>query len=147
FAGLVCSLNNHLPSEIVVVDPKHLKVVSDVTPPEPITGRITIGRTDGRDYVYAAGNDDLFRYRYRDGSLKLDHGCGPIPYRSGDQKPGTGPGILGHFVVVQTNFLPSSTPMTVTAVDTRDSSRVFRITPFPDSGASWIVSKAALDAA
>ena len=59
----------------------------------------------------------------------------------------TGPGLLGEFLVVQTNFLPAGEPLSVTAVSTRDDRRVFRVRPFPDSTASWIVSKPALDAA
>jgi hypothetical protein len=55
--------------------------------------------------------------------------------------------VIGHFLVVQTNFLPSTDPLTVTAVDTRDSRRVFRVRPFGASESSWIVSKPALDAA
>ncbi len=73
----------------------------------------------------------------------------PARYRRGDQRPGTGPGLLGGFLVVQTNFLPSTAPLTVTAVSVHDSRRVFRITPFAHESprGSWIVSKPALDAA
>jgi hypothetical protein len=59
--------------------------------------------------------------------------------------PGTAPGILGDYVVIQTNFLPSFEPLTVTASDVRDSSRHFSITPFPGSHASFNPSKPALD--
>jgi hypothetical protein len=118
------------------------------TPPEPVTGRITAGRAGGRDVVYVAGHDHLFRYAYRRGRLRLDRGWGPVTYRTGGEQPGTGPGLLGRYVVVQTNFLPSDEPLTVTAVDSRNSRRVFRIRPFAGvGGRSWIVSKAALDAA
>ena len=58
-----------------------------------------------------------------DGRLTLDPDWGPVVYRTGAQQPGTGAGILGDFVVVQTNFLPSSEAMTVTAVSTLDSDR------------------------
>ena len=144
--GLFCSAANALPSKLVVISPRNLRIVSRATPPEPITGRITAGRTDGTDYIYGAGKDSLFRFRYRRGELRFDRNWGKVTYRTGNQQPGTGPGILGHFVVVQTNFISASEPMTVTAVDARDSDRVFRISPFARSGSgSWIVSKAALD--
>lgn len=147
-AGLSCAAANALPSRIVVLDPRRLRVRSNTVPPEPITGRITAGTHAGRTYVYAAGRDRLMRFRYRRGSLSLDRGWGPVTYRTGAERPGTGPGLLGPWVVVQTNFLPASAPMTVTAVSVRDSRRVFRIRPFADAGTnSWIVSKAALDAA
>lgn len=146
--GLTCAAANALPTRLVVVDPRRLRVLDVRTPPEPVTGRITAGRAGGRDVVYVAGRDHLFRYAYRHGRLRLDRGWGPVTYRTGGQQPGTGPGLLGRFVVVQTNFLPSDEPLTVTAVDSRDSRRVFRIRPFAGvGGRSWIVSKAALDAA
>jgi hypothetical protein len=143
--GLLCAASNALPSRIVVVEPRRLRILSSIVPPEPVTGRVTFGG----GYLYAAGRDSLFRYRYRRGRLKLDRGWGPVTYRTGAQRPGTGPGLLGGFLVVQTNFLPSPAPLTVTAVSVRDSRRVFRIRPFAATGAtqSWIVSKPALDAA
>jgi hypothetical protein len=131
---------------MVIVDPVTLKVLSTATPPEPVTGRITWGRVDGRDYVYLAGRDALRRFRYRSGRLALDRSWGPITYRTGAQQPGTGPGVTGDWVVVQTNFLPAPDPLTVTAVSSRDSRKVFRIRPFRSTkGTSFIVSKAALD--
>ena len=148
-AGLACAVANGLPTDIVVVEPRRLRVLSSVRPPEPVTGRITVGRLGRSVYVYAAGRDNLFRFRYASGRLRLDRGWGPVTYRTGAQRPGTGPGLLGDYVVVQTNFLPSTAPLTVTAVSARDSRRVFRIRPFAGggSGSSFIVSKAALDAA
>ncbi len=144
-AGLICAATNALPSRIIVVEPRRLRIRSSITPPEPVTGRVTYGG----GYLYAAGRDSLFRFRYRRGRLTLDRGWGPVTYRTGAQRPGTGPGLLGGFLVVQTNFLPTNEPLTVTAVSVRDSSRVFRIRPFAATGASgsWIVSKPALDAA
>jgi hypothetical protein len=149
-AGLTCAVANHLPSEIVVVDPRRLRILSHVVTPEPVTGRITAGRVGRRVVVYCAGSTHLFRYVYHPGSgrLRRDPAWGEIRYRFAGQTPGTGPGVMGHWVVVQTNFLPATTPLTVTAVDARDPRRVFRIRPFARVPAkSWIVSKAALDAA
>jgi hypothetical protein len=143
FAGLICAAANALPSRIVVVEPRRLRVLSSVTPPEPVTGRVTYGQ----GHLYAAGRDSLFRFAYRRGRLTLDRGWGPVAYRTGNQRPGTGPGLLGDFLVVQTNFLPATEPLTVTAVSIRDSRRVFHIQPFANAPASWVVSKPALDAA
>jgi hypothetical protein len=141
FAGLSCAAANALPSRLVVLEPDRLRVLSSVVPPEPVTGRITFGGS----YIYAAGRDTIFRFRYRRGRVTLDRTWGPVVYRTGGQRPGTGPGLLGDFLVIQTNFLPATEPLTVTAVSVHDSHRVFRIRPF--STGSWIVSKPALDAA
>jgi hypothetical protein len=143
FTGLTCAAQNALPTPVVVLEPGRLRILSVTRPPEPITGRVTAAG----GYVYAAGRDTLFRFRYRHGRLNLDRGWGPVVYRRGAERPGTGPGVMGGFVVVQTNFLPSVDPLTVTAVSVRDSRRVFRIRPFPGSATSWVVSKAALDRA
>ena len=145
FEGLVCGVRNDLPSTIVTLDQDDLSILQSVTPPERSTGRITAGHSDDRDYVYVAGDTSLFRYVYANGHLSLDDGWGPVTYRSGLQTPGTGPGILGDYVVVQSNFLPTVAPLTVTAASVHDSRRTFSITPFPDSHASWNVSKMALD--
>jgi hypothetical protein len=141
--GLICSARNALPSLLVVVDPERLEILSTLETPEPVTGRITAHG----DHVYVAGRDDLRRFRYRAGRLSLDPSWGPVRYRFGAQQPGTGPGVLGRFLVVQTNFLPSREPLTLTAVSLDDDERVFRARPFRGSGdLSVIVSKAALDA-
>lgn len=147
--GLACSAANALPSVIVVVDPGDLRVLSQVTTPEPSTGRISAAPLNGREYVYVAGRDHVFRYAYAHGRLALDRRWGPVTYRTGAQTPGTAAGVMGGWVVIQTNFLPSAAPLTVTAVSVRDSRRVLRIRPFAALHApqSWIVSKAALDAA
>jgi hypothetical protein len=140
-SGLQCARTNGIPSEIVVVDPGKLRILDRQPLGQTVLGRITYGKGD----IYVAGENALTRYRYAGGHLALDRGWGPVTYRTGDQQPGTGAGVMGDWVVVQTNFLPSSAPMTVTAVSIENDRRVFRSTPFPDSPSSFIVSKAALD--
>jgi hypothetical protein len=95
FEGLLCGTRNKLPSRILTIDPATLKILQNVSPPEPSTGRVTAGRTSGQDYVYVAGSDSLFRYLYSGGQLTIDNNWGPVTYRTGAQQPGTGPGILG----------------------------------------------------
>ena len=153
FAGLKCSSRNQLPTPVVVVDPARLKILSEVTPAQPITGRITSGRVGRTEYLYFAQHSTLVRYRYshKGGALRLDKGWGPVTYRTGQQTAGTAPGLLGRWLVVQTNFLPSRAPMTVTAVSVNNSRRKFQIRPFAAAslrtGHSFEVSKAALDSA
>jgi hypothetical protein len=153
FGGLLCSSQNQLPTPVVVVDPARLKILSHITPAQPITGRITSGQLGRTVYVYFAQHSTLVRYRYspKGGTLKLDQSWGPVRYRTGKQTSGTGPGLLDHWLVVQTNFLPSPSPMTVTAASVTNSKRKFQIRPFAaatlKSGHSFEVSKAALDTA
>ncbi len=153
FGGLECSSQNQLPTPVVVVDPVRLKILTHITPAQPITGRITSGRLGRNVYVYFAQHSTLVRYRYshKGATLTLDGTWGPVTYRTGKQTSGTGPGLLGKWLVVQTNFLPSPAPMTVTAVSTTNSKRKFQIRPFAaatlKTGHSFEVSKAALDTA
>lgn len=153
FGGLLCSSENQLPTPVVVVDPARLRILSHITPAQPITGRITSGQLGRTVYVYFAQHSTLVRYRYshKGGTLQLDKSWGPVTYRTGKQTSGTGPGLLGHWLVVQTNFLPSPSPMTVTAVSLTNSKRKFQIRPFAaatlKTGHSFEVSKAALDTA
>ncbi len=153
FGGLECSSQNQLPTPVVVVDPARLKILTHITPAQPITGRITSGQIGRTVYVYFAQHSTLVRYRYshRGGTLTLDKSWGPVTYRTGKQTSGTGPGLLGHWLVVQTNFLPSPAPMTVTAASITNSRRKFQIRPFAaatlKTGHSFEVSKAALDTA
>ncbi len=152
FGGLLCAVHNKLPTPVVVVDPAHLEIVSRFTPPQPVTGRISAGWLGHSEYVYLAERSTLVRYRYRhqDGTLHLDAHWGPARYRTGRQTPGTGPGLLGHWLVVASNFVPSRATMTITAVNTGNSRRIFRIRPFAAAtrrtGISFSPSKAALDA-
>ncbi len=153
FGGLLCSSENQLPTPVVVVDPARLRILSRITPAQPITGRITSGQLGRTVYVYFAQHSTLVRYRYshNSGTLHLDRSWGPVTYRTGKQTSGTGPGLLGRWLVVQTNFLPSPAPMTVTAVSVENSTRKFQIRPFAaatlKTGHSFEVSKAALDTA
>jgi hypothetical protein len=153
FGGLLCSSQNQLPTPVVVVDPVKLRILSRITPAQPITGRITSGQLGSTVFVYFAQHSTLVRYRYSHNSatLHLDRGWGPVTYRTGQQTSGTGPGLLGSWLVVQTNFLPSPSPMTVTAASINNSKRKFQIRPFAaatlKTGHSFEVSKAALDTA
>ena len=142
-SGLQCALANQLPSLLVIVEPDRLHVTDEQDLGQTVLGRITYGG----GHIYLAGQSTLSRYRYAHGRVRLDRLWGPVTYRTGAQTPGTGTGLLGDWVVVQTNFLPSGAPLTVTAVSTKDDHRVFRTEPFPGQSMSWIVSKAALDVA
>jgi DNA-binding beta-propeller fold protein YncE len=142
-SGLQCALANQLPSLLVIVEPDRLHVTAEQDLGQTVLGRITYGGGD----IYIAGQSTLSRYRYAHGRVRLDRSWGPVTYRTGAQTPGTGTGLLGDWVVVQTNFLPSGAPLTVTAVSTKDDHTVFRTEPFPGQSMSWIVSKAALDVA
>ena len=153
FGGLLCSSENQLPTPVVVVEPSRLRILSRITPAHPVTGRLSSGQLGRTTHVYFAERNTLVRYRYvhDGGTLHVDKSWGPVTYRTGRQSAGTGPGLLGRWLVVQTNFLPTSAPMSVTAVRVDTAKRRFQIRPFAAAtvrtGKSFEVSKAALDPA
>jgi hypothetical protein len=143
-----------VPSQVVAVDPHTLRVVAATLAPEFSGGRLTSVRFHGRDYVYLAGTQHLFRYIYARGTLRLDPTWGPVPYLKPGQTPGTAPVVMNDWVVVQTNGEPISaqnpapTPMSVVAVNQNNSSEVFPIQPFvnfPQGAGSTDFSTATVD--
>jgi hypothetical protein len=127
-----------VPSQLVAVDPHTLRLVTATLAPEFSGGRITSVRYRGRDYVYLVGSQNLYRYIYARGTLRLDSTWGPVPYLKTGQTPGTAAVVMNDWVVVQTNGEPISaqttrpTPMSVVAINQNDSSRVLPIQPFAD---------------
>jgi len=146
-AGLECVQQLGAPSYLTVVDPEQLEIVDSLSLGDTVIGRITWGQVEGVNYIYVAGSSTVTRYSFIDDQLALDTSWGPVTYRTGKEQPGTGAGILGDWVIVQTNFTPGPAPLKVTAASQRDSRQVFHIKPFADlqTRVSWIVSKAALD--
>lgn len=147
--GLNCVLNNALPSTVVVVNPKNMKLLAQIQTPEPALGRIMTERHAGADYIYVPGISALIRYVYDDGELWLDETWGPVPYGTNGANA-SGVGLVGDYAVAQTNYMPSETPSWVVAANIYDSDEQFAIQPFlNDDGSapkrSWVPDKAALD--
>jgi hypothetical protein len=129
-AALRCVAESKLPADVVVVDPTTMRIRAHTLTSEPVLGRITVETRQGVSYIYCVGINRLFRYRYINNSLSLDPVWGPVYYRAAGQQPGTGAGLLGEFVVVQTNFLPAKQPLSISAVNVFDSHEVYSIQPF-----------------
>jgi hypothetical protein len=136
-AFIVCGVDGLPPSALVMIDPKTMQIVWTGKAEELIGGRITATRFRGREYVYLAGIDRLYRMR-RDGKrLVADDAWGPVTYREGKETPGTAAIGFGDFVVIQTNALPTSAPMRLTAVSQVDAAIRYSIRPFAASGRQW----------
>lgn len=130
FGGLVCASVHQAPTQLMTVDPRSLQILDVVTTPEPIAGRVTATRRDGKELVYLAGADSLIRYVVDDRRLRLDETWGPVRYRTGSATAGTGAGVMGDWVVVQTNFIPATGALQMTAVHQDEDRRVHRLKPF-----------------
>ncbi|MFN7142316.1 MAG: hypothetical protein ACK4YP_00950 [Myxococcota bacterium] len=135
------------PSDLPVIDPRTMRVVSNVKAPEHLLGRITSAVHRGETYVYAAGKDRIFRYRYADGALALDPTWGPVPYRQPGETPGSAITAADGWIFIQGNAGPAPVPFTIHAISQDDATRVHRVQPFPGRPASFNASKLTYDAA
>jgi hypothetical protein len=138
------------PSVMVAINPTTLKVISQITLPEMIGGRVTTSRFNNRNYIYLPGTKSLYRYTFQNGRFAADTSWGPVSYLKKGQTAGSAVAVLGNYVVAMTNGgAPTSTPMSVVAVSQADSSRVANLEPFASSGSknSFIPSMVSVDPA
>jgi hypothetical protein len=136
----LCPNPHDIPNSVIVaIDPRTLRVISEITAPEPIGGRLTSVRFKGKDYIYVAGSTQIFRYLYAGGHLSLDTTWGPVTYLP----PGSGQtvasavGVMNDWVVFADNGQPvlhggsgNSPWLAVWAVSQTNSSKQFHIQPF-----------------
>jgi hypothetical protein len=138
------------PSVMVAINPKTLKVISQITLPQMIGGRVTTARFDNKNYIYLPGTKSLYRYTFENGKFAADPTWGPVPYLKKGQTAGSGAAVLGNWVALMTNGgAPTSTPMSVVAVSQADSTKVANLEPFASSGSknSFIPSMVSVDPA
>ncbi|MGW4890939.1 hypothetical protein ACWEQL_01530 [Kitasatospora sp. NPDC004240] len=136
------------PSVMVAIDPKTLQVLSQVTLPEMMGGRVTTTVLNGTPAIYLPGATKLYRYTYQGGTFAADPGWGPVPYLQDGQTAASAMAVINDYVVTMTNGgKPTPTPMSVVAVDQADSSKVANVQPFATSGTknSFIPSMVSVD--
>lgn len=119
------------PSEIAVIDPEDMQLLSSIKATEHIGGRLTTTRWEGVDRLYLAGAVSMFRYNWDGQKLALDSSWGPVPFMQEGQTPAPAAAVIGDWIVAQTNALPAKTPMSLVAISQRDA-RMVRIEPFAD---------------
>ncbi len=69
------------PTTLLVLEPERLEVIARADVPEPSMGRIAADATSEGTWIYVAGREHLFRYRWDSQRLDLDRGWQPR-YRS-----------------------------------------------------------------
>ncbi|HZD35429.1 MAG TPA: hypothetical protein VE130_09515, partial [Nitrososphaeraceae archaeon] len=134
-----CTLNSLIavnkcpggPSLISVVDSKNFEVLDSVQPPELIGGRLTTTVFDGKEYLYAVGISQVYRYEWNGKNLTLDNSWGPVSYLKPDQTAGTAAAVMGDWIVIQTNGIPSNVSLSEVAISQANSSKITRIDPIP----------------
>ena len=133
-------------STIVVIDPATMTVLDTTVADEFLGGRITATARNGRDYVYLTGSSTAFRYEWDGKNLRLDDTWTPPPFLLDGQTTASAVAVLGDHVVFQTNAVPSTTPMSVVAID-QDDATLTRLEPFAgeDAAFSWLPAKLSVD--
>jgi hypothetical protein len=131
-AFLRCETEGMAASTLALVNPDTLAVEQSLVAPEHLRFRVTVTALDGAEYIYVPGEERIRRYRYAEGRLALDTGWSAA-YRQPGQTPGTAVAALGDWIVIQTNGIPATAPLSIVAVSQRDATRQHRIDPFRDS--------------
>jgi hypothetical protein len=119
------------PSVLSVIDSENFKVLDSVQLPELVGGRVTTTVHDGKNYLYAVGVNQVYRYIWDGKNITLDGSWGPVSYLKPGQTGGTAAAVMGDWVVIQTNGIPSNVSLSEVAISQANSSMVTRIDPIP----------------
>jgi hypothetical protein len=143
-AVLSCPDARNVPaSNLISVDPKTMQIVDDITLPAPAAARPMITRYQGVDYVYLMENtSNAVRYSVKNGIFTLDSTWTPTAVPYDGQTVSTSAIAMNDWIVVATNTVPSTGPLTVSAINQGDASKVFRLQPYADDKLAPELSKA-----
>jgi hypothetical protein len=119
------------PSVLSVVDSKSFKILDSIQLPELIGGRVTTTVYDGKNYAYIVGVTQAYRYIWDGKNITLDNSWGPVSYLKPGQGGGTAAAVMGDWVVIQTNGVPSNVSLSEVAISQANSSKLTRIDPIP----------------
>jgi hypothetical protein len=126
-----CPLVNLPNSTLTSVDSKTLKVLDSVQLPQMIGARVTATHYNGKDYAYVVGTSNLYRYKWDGKKLIPDRSWGPVSYLLPGQTTASACGIMGDWLVCQTNSGLSKVALSVFAISQANSSKITRIEPMP----------------
>jgi hypothetical protein len=137
-------------STINAVDPNSTQILDSIVMPDTSTTPHTITMYDGKIAIYISGDKALYRYFWDPQTEKLSQDTSWVisDYLQPGQTTGDAPGILGDFIVVQTNGLISNVSSSVVSVSQSDPTNIHSVTPFgplEPGQQSWAPPKSAID--
>lgn len=137
-------------SNICAVDPDTFEVYDDIGVPENTVTPHAVTMFDGRIAIYAPSYLKTYRFFWDPATKKLSMDPDWVidSYLEPGQTSGDAPGILGDWVVIQTNGLPSKVASTIVAINQHDPKKITRVHPFGKevpTGMSWAPPKSAVD--
>ena len=119
-------------STINAVDPNTTKILDSIVMPDTSTTPHTITMYKDKIAIYISGNKAMYRYFWDPQAKRLSQDTSWVvsDYLKPGQTTGDAPGILGNFIVVQTNGLPSNVSSTVVSISQSDPTNIHSVTPF-----------------
>lgn len=138
-------------STIHAVNPDTLEIYDSVSVPSNAVSPHSITVHDGKIMIYVTSVTNFYRFIWdpETKSLSQDMGWVIENYLEAGQTAGDAAGILGDWVVVQVNGLPSQKAASaIVAIHQDDATKLTRIYPFGTdlpTGISWAPPKAAID--
>ena len=140
-------------STILAIDPATFEILDRARVPENAVTPHTITRHDGKIAIYAPTVARVHRFFWNPEEKKLSRDENWVigTYLDAGQTAGDAPGILGDWVVIQVNGLPTQkAASSLVAINQSDPTKITRVYPFGTdlpTGVSWAPPKAAVDAA
>jgi hypothetical protein len=119
-------------SVIVAVDPNTLDVLDWLQMSEPSTVPHVITMFEGKIAIYVSADVHAYRYFWNPTAKKLSNDKSwTVAYLQKGQSTGDAPGIMGDWIVIQTNGVGSKTvPSSVVAIHQKDPTRMASVSPF-----------------
>jgi len=119
------------PSIFVAVDGERLEVLDTLQLPELAATPHGITTFEGKIAIYTCANEHAYRCLWDPDSKKLSFDeTWIVPYLSEGQSTGDAPGIMGDWIVIQTNGMGAKVPSSVVAIDVHDAARSTSIVPY-----------------
>ena len=119
------------PSVFVAVDGETLEVLDTEQLPELAATPHGITTYDGKIAVYTCATDSAYRLFWDPDAKKLTMDESWITsFLDEGQSSGDAPGIMGDWIVIQTNGVGAKVPSSVVALNIHDSKRQTKIVPF-----------------
>lgn len=137
-------------STILGINPDSFEIYDSISVPENAVTPHTIAMHDGKIVIYVPTIAKFHRFIWNPETKKLskDANWEVANYLAKGQTSGDAPGILGDWVVVQVNGLPSKVASSIVAISQSDPTTTTRGYPFGTdlpTGTSWAPPKAAVD--